>query len=181
MMFLFTVIPRNGAIAMAAMAFLLGLVAGAIMSPVSSGRSLVLDEKPQVAPVQLANPTQAAYPAEVLRVNDGDTFEARVQVWPGLAVTTKVRLRGIDTPELKARCGEEQSKAEAARAALRKILDEGGVTVTRVSLDKYGGRVLAEAATRLTSDISRQMLANGHARPYSGGTRQGWCGHASRS
>lgn len=24
------------------------------------------------------------HPAEVLRVNDGDTFEARVHVWPGM-------------------------------------------------------------------------------------------------
>jgi endonuclease YncB( thermonuclease family) len=35
------------------------------------------------------------YPAEVLRIIDGDTFEARVRVWPGLDVDTKVRLRGI--------------------------------------------------------------------------------------
>ncbi len=82
-----------------------------------------------------------AHPAEVLRVLDGDTFEARVHLWPGLDITTRVRLRGIDAPELKARCGEERTKAEAARDALRAILDQGEVGIARVTLDKYGGRV----------------------------------------
>ena len=81
------------------------------------------------------------HPAEVLRVIDGDTFEARVHLWPGLDITTRVRLRGVDAPELKARCAEERVKAEAARDALRTILDQGEVGISRVTLDKYGGRV----------------------------------------
>ena len=38
-------------------------------------------------------PLRAGYPANVLYVIDGDTFEARVRIWPGTEVTTKVRLR----------------------------------------------------------------------------------------
>ncbi len=106
---------------------------------------------------------------------DGDTFEARVHVWPGIDITTKVRLRGIDAPELKARCPQERDKAEAAREALRAMLAEGEVAVLRVSLDKYGGRVVADAATRGTPDVSAAMLATGHARAYSGGRRESWC------
>src|SRR5437764_15297572 len=56
---------------------------------------------------------RAAHPAEILRVLDGDTFEARVRVWPGLDITTKVRLRGIDAPELRAHCEDERVQAEA--------------------------------------------------------------------
>ena len=48
-------------------------------------------------------PLHGGYPVEVLRVIDGDTFEARVRIWPGMDVTTKVRLRGIDAAELHAR------------------------------------------------------------------------------
>jgi endonuclease YncB( thermonuclease family) len=116
------------------------------------------------------------YPAEVLRVIDGDTFAARVRVWPGLDVETKVRLRGIDAAELHARCAEEFSKAEAARAALQAILAEGEVTISRVGVDKYGGRVDAATATRTTPDVSAAMLAGGFARAYAGGRRGGWCG-----
>jgi endonuclease YncB( thermonuclease family) len=116
-----------------------------------------------------------AYPADVLRVLDGDTFEARIRVWPGLDITTKVRLRGIDAPELHARCPEERLKAEAARDALSALLAEGSVGILHVGLDKYGGRVLAEASTRLTASVADSLFAGGHVRRYAGGHRQSWC------
>jgi endonuclease YncB( thermonuclease family) len=115
------------------------------------------------------------HPAEVLRILDGDTFEARVHVWPGLDITTKVRLRGIDAPELKGRCPEERAKAEVARTALTAILAEGAVEISRVGLDKYGGRVDADAATRSTPDVSAALLSAGLARSYTGGRRANWC------
>jgi endonuclease YncB( thermonuclease family) len=118
---------------------------------------------------------QLAYPAEVLRVIDGDTFEARVRVWPGLDVNTKVRLRNVDAPELHARCADEYVRAEAARAALETILAAGSITISRVGIDKYGGRVDALVATRDTADVSAALLNGGWARSYDGGRRGTWC------
>ena len=116
------------------------------------------------------------YPAEVIRIIDGDTFEARVRVWPGLDVDTKVRLRGVDAAELHARCASELEQAQAATVALAKILSEGGVTISRVGIDKYGGRVDATIATRTTADVSAALLTGGFARAYDGGRRGSWCG-----
>ncbi len=107
---------------------------------------------------------------------DGDTFEARVHVWPGMEITTKVRLRGIDAPELHARCEDERVKALAARDALARILDEGAVGIIQVGQDKYGGRVDAAVSTARTADVSAALLEGGFARRYSGGRRGGWCG-----
>ena len=76
---------------------------------------------------------------------------------------------------MKARCGEERVKAEAARDALRNLLDQGDVGISHVTLDKYGGRVLAAASTRVTPDVSAALLEAGAVRPYSGGRREGWC------
>lgn len=39
------------------------------------------------------------HPVDVVRTIDGDTFEALVHLWPGLDMTTRVRLRGIDAAE----------------------------------------------------------------------------------
>jgi len=103
-------------------------------------------------------------------------FEARVRVWPGLDVDTKVRLRGIDAAELHARCADELEKAQAAKAALETILAEGGVSISRVGIDKYGGRVDAAVATRNTADVSAALLNGGFARAYGGGKRGTWCG-----
>jgi endonuclease YncB( thermonuclease family) len=118
---------------------------------------------------------QANYAAEVLRVIDGDTFEARLRVLPGIDVDTKVRLRSVDAPELHARCAREYLKAEAARTALQRILAAGGVTVSHVGADKYRGRVDADVTTRDTSDVGSAMLKGGWARSYDGGRRGTWC------
>ena len=119
---------------------------------------------------------RSGHPAEVLRVLDGDTFEARVHVWPGMQITTRVRLRGIDAPELRARCDDEREKALAAREALARLLAQGAVGIARVGQDKYGGRVDADVSTARTPDVSAAMLQGGFARPYSGGRRESWCG-----
>ena len=118
----------------------------------------------------------ATRPVDVTRTIDGDTFEARVHLSPGRDITTRVRLRGIDAPELKARCEKELRMAEAASAALRNLLAEGDVTISHVGPDKYQGRIDARVATRRTPDVSAALLAGGYVRAYDGGHRSGWCG-----
>jgi endonuclease YncB( thermonuclease family) len=156
--------------------FAAGMLAGAVVAPVAASRGEVIRPPDTTAPdpAEVLSP-RLGHPAEVLRVVDGDTFDARVHLWPGLDITTRVRLRGIDAPEMKARCGDERAQAEAALNALRAILDQGEVGITRVTFDKYGGRVLAEAFTRATPDISAALIDQGVARRYSGGKRDGWC------
>jgi endonuclease YncB( thermonuclease family) len=120
------------------------------------------------------------HPVDVIRTIDGDTFEARVHLWPGLDLATRVRLRGIDAPELKASCPGELQMAEAASDALRGLLGEGDVSIFNIGPDKYSGRVVADVATKKTANVSASLLAAGHARSYSGGHRQGWCADATR-
>jgi endonuclease YncB( thermonuclease family) len=119
------------------------------------------------------------HPVDVIRTIDGDTFEAQVHLWPGLDMTTRVRLRGIDAPELKASCPQELRMAQAAGDALRALLEEGGVTIYNIGPDKYNGRVVADAASARTPNISAALLAGGFARSYGGGHRNGWCAGAN--
>jgi endonuclease YncB( thermonuclease family) len=176
---------HHGVLGVAVLIFAAGFMTGAIVRPVRPLTTASIESTPQpasdVAPDLpatngLAASSPLAYPAEVLRVIDGDTFEARVHVWPGLDVTTKVRLRNIDAPELHARCADEAAKAQTARTALEAMLAAGQVTVFRVGIDKYGGRVDALAATHDTPDISAALLSGGFARSYDGGRRGSWCG-----
>jgi endonuclease YncB( thermonuclease family) len=118
---------------------------------------------------------------DVIRTIDGDTFEARVHIEPGLDLKTRVRLRGIDAPELKAACAEELQRAEAATAALRGLLGEGGVAIFNIGPDKYAGRVVADVATRRTGNVSTAMLTAGYVRSYGGGHRSGWCANAGQA
>lgn len=168
---------RGSGVLLAGAIFAAGLLTGATLAPVSVSRGGAAAQPPAPFATKAGEtfPSRLGHPAEVLRVVDGDTFDARVHLWPGLDISTRVRLRGIDAPEMKARCGDERAQAEAARDALRAILDQGEVGVARVTLDKYGGRVLADAFTQATPDVAAALLGSGTVRRYSGGRRDGWC------
>jgi len=137
---------RGNGVIVAAAIFALGLAAGAMVRPAAAPLPAPIEPALAAAAVSApAAPTMPiahrldsapVYPAEVLRIIDGDTFEARVRVWPGLDVDTKVRLRDIDAAELHARCADELTKAQAARTALETILADGDVAISRVGVDK---------------------------------------------
>jgi len=178
---------HGGALVVAGVIFAFGVTVGALVRPASLPESARSFDTARAAAVSVAEPAasvgtnshkfdlQTVYPAEAVRIIDGDKFQARVQVWPGLSVDTKVRLRGIDAAELHARCADEYAKGQAARAALETMLAAGGVTISRVGIDKYGGRVDAAVATRDTADVSAALLNGGWARSYDGGRRGSWC------
>lgn len=113
--------------------------------------------------------------ARVLAVVDGDSLIAMARVWPGQDIEAHIRLLGIDTAEMKARCKSERLKALDARAALLKLIDGRRVTLTRIRRGKYFGRVLARVEAHNGTDLSAAMLKSGHARAYAGRNRQNWC------
>jgi endonuclease YncB( thermonuclease family) len=172
----FAMPQRGGALLLAAAAFAAGLSAGALIAPVSASRGGDAVAAIQTRQSPAASALRNGHSAEVVRVIDGDTFEARVRVWPGMDITTRVRLRGIDAPELHARCDDERAKALAARDALARLLAEGSVGISRVGQDKYGGRVDADVSTARTPNVSEALFDGGYARRYSGGRRESWCG-----
>lgn len=129
--------------------------------------------------LQQSGNSDVRQPVDVVRTIDGDTFLARVHQRDGRDLVARVRLRGIDAPEMKASCQDELDKAEAASAALRNLLGQGGVTIFNLGQDKYG-RVLADVATKRTANVSAALLAGGYARSYNGGHRDGWCARGWR-
>lgn len=112
--------------------------------------------------------------AQVVRVIDGDTFEVSANVWLGQQIAVRVRIAGIDAPELRARCDGERVRAEAARDYLIKRIEGGEVRLSAVRYDKYGGRVDASVADG-RGDIGDAMIRARLARVYDGGRRAGWC------
>jgi micrococcal nuclease len=112
--------------------------------------------------------------AHVESIVDGDTIVATAYPWPDLMVRTKVRLAGIDTPELREACQRE--RAVAAQAALRALVDDQSVWLTEVQHDKYAGRVVAKVATESGADVSEALVAKGVAKRWDGnGPKPAWC------
>lgn len=114
--------------------------------------------------------------ARVTNVVDGDTLDVRAKVWLGHEVSVLVRVLGIDTPELRGKCAAEIEKARAAQAFVLGLVPlESLVVLNKVQSDKYAGRVDAEVELPDGRVLAELVIAAGHARPYSGGQRQGWC------
>ncbi len=112
---------------------------------------------------------------QILEVIDGDSLRVRAHVWPGQFVEVILRLRGIDTPELRASCPRERELALAARRIMSELLGEGPVTLVNIGGGKYFGRVLGDIRLADGGDLATRMLDLAPARPYGGSYRAGWC------
>lgn len=116
------------------------------------------------------------YPAQVVRVIDGDTVTVHVFPWPGVIVETRIRLLGVDTPELRGKCEEEKAKARAAKKLVAELLPVGSrVQIRKVKQDKYAGRHDAEIWLPDGRSVTQILVAEGAARFYNGGKRSAWC------
>lgn len=107
----------------------------------------------------------------VVLVVDGDTVRL---LCPGEGMVT-ARLTGFDTPEIfSPGCAGELARGLAATAWLTLSLwSAGRIAETGEGRDRYGRRL-----TRLAldgRDTAGTIVAAGHARPYAGGRREGWC------
>jgi endonuclease YncB( thermonuclease family) len=111
--------------------------------------------------------------ADLVAVIDGDTLMVNAKPWPQQTIAVLVRIRGIDTPELHAKCESSRQLALAAKDVLAEALSTGGgkLSLSDISGDKYFGRVVADVAFGHDKDAASIMLAAGLARPYDGGRK----------
>lgn len=117
--------------------------------------------------------TLGYYEAQVVRVVDGDTFEANVEVWPGMKANALVRIYGIDTPEIHGKCELEKMLAQDAKLFATNWLKDN-VVIYDVQPDKYGGRVVARVNVH-GKEFSQMIIEAGLAHPYYGKTKEAWC------
>ena len=111
--------------------------------------------------------------ARVVSVYDGDTLTVDAEPWPGFTARTKVRVAGVDTPEIRGKCQAEKDMAIRARDFVRSTVG-ARVQLTNVRLGKYAGRVVADVWVN-EQKLSDLLIAENLGRPYHGGRREGWC------
>jgi len=75
------------------------------------------------------------YKATVLKVIDGDTFKARVDVGFDVTTVQKFRMLGINAPEMK---GESKKAGEVSKEWLREAIEGQEVTVNSQGKDAFG-------------------------------------------
>ena len=121
------------------------------------------------------------YNAKCVRVVDGDTLDAEIDLGFDVKVTKRIRLAGIDAPESRTRNKVEKKLGLAAKDRLIDLLDGAAncFELESQELGKYG-RVLGKLHINKLSGkdtltqvcINDLLVREGYAVEYDGGKRK---------
>ena len=111
------------------------------------------------------------YSAKLVRVVDGDTADAMIDLGFNVWVKNRIRFMGVDAWESRTRNLEEKKKGLAAKDYVKDLLensDEGKFLLKSHGVGKYG-RVLGELFVKGHEQSVNELLKeNGHAYEYHG-------------
>ena len=120
------------------------------------------------------------YNAKLVKIVDGDTIDADIELGFSVSITKRIRLAGIDAPESRTRNLAEKKAGLASKERLTTLLDGAANVFELESMDigKYG-RVLGKIhISKLEGkDVITQVCVNdvlvkeGYAVEYDGGKR----------
>ena len=107
----------------------------------------------------------------IASVYDGDTFKINLNC--SLAVYCEkvpVRVRGVDTPEIKGKTEREKKLAQKAKEFTKNFLNQEHINLSDCSRDKYF-RLLCDVKNGQGKDLARELIKNDLGYSYDGGTK----------
>ena len=116
------------------------------------------------------------YKAECLSVYDGDTITLMIDQGMKHFARVKVRMIGINTPEIRTKDQDEKQRGYQAKEYLQNRIEGKTVIVHTVKKGKFG-RWLGviwdydEDTQELGESLNDEMIRVGHAKAYDGGKR----------
>lgn len=106
--------------------------------------------------------------AYITSVYDGDTITASIFCF-GDYYLFRVRVNGVDTPEMRGHSEDEKKRARAAKEFVKGLVLEKFVTLQCKDWDKYG-RLLADVILP-EGNLSELLVTQHFGLSYSGGTK----------
>jgi len=102
------------------------------------------------------------YKCKLLRIVDGDTIDVDIDLGFSIHQKNRIRLSGIDTPEIRTRDTVEKKRGFAAKNRLAELLPEEFIIRTKYDNRGKYGRVLG---TLIVDDvnINELLVLEGHA------------------
>lgn len=109
---------------------------------------------------------ERVYPSEIYNVVDGDTVDARFKIFEGIILEKRIRLSGIDAPEVR---GDEKPQGLKSTEWLKEKLNQHEIyLMTDGFTDKYGrmlgSLVYYEGETLI--NLNKLMVEEGFAENY---------------
>ena len=120
------------------------------------------------------------YKAKLVKVVDGDTIDAMIDVGFDIWIKKRIRYKGIDTWESRTRDLDEKKKGLAAKARNKELLESVSKKSGYFIIKSYGtgkyGRVLADVYIHDSDDnhiwVNKQLIKEGHVYKYEGGKKK---------
>jgi micrococcal nuclease len=112
------------------------------------------------------------YKAKLIRIIDGDTIDAEIDLGFNVMIRQRIRLYGIDTPESRTTDLQEKEKGLAAKQRLTELLPREFIVETILNKRGKFGRILgilhAEDESGQRVNINETLVKEGHAKEYFG-------------
>ena len=126
-------------------------------------------------PIQAAPQYGTVTVSKVISVYDGDTFRVNIDSLPPIVgKNIRIRVNGVDTPEIRGKCQYEKNLALKARDFVRnKLAYAKEIKLTNLQRGKYF-RVVANVLVDGVS-LEKELLDNNLAYEYGGGKKLNWC------
>jgi micrococcal nuclease len=102
----------------------------------------------------------------VAKVVDGDTVDLDLDLGFSLTLRQRVRLYGIDAPELRSKDPIEKAKGQESQAFVAQWFQEPGPVLVRTTKEEKYGRMLADCYREGAPSLCTELLERGLARPY---------------
>ena len=119
------------------------------------------------------------YNIELLKIIDGDTIDANIDLGFDVTVKKRIRFMGVNTPECRTRDLEEKAKGLAAKERVRQLLEGSNrIQLTSHGVGKFGrclGEIhvdMVDGKEKMTLEsVNELLIKEGHAVAYHGGKR----------
>lgn len=105
------------------------------------------------------------YNGHVIRVIDGDTFDALVELGFGVTQKFRIRLYGINTPE------NNTNEGDKASFIVKKLIENKSVKLIEAKNKDKFGRALAKVKMENGQDLTDYLIKEGLGVEYHGGCK----------
>jgi len=113
--------------------------------------------------------------SKVISIYDGDTLRVNIDSFPDIVgKNIRIRIKGIDAPEIKGKCQKEIDLAIIARDYLRNAINQSSqIELRNIERGKYF-RIVGELYID-GENISKSLIKEKLAYIYHGGKKRSWC------
>jgi micrococcal nuclease len=111
----------------------------------------------------------------ILKVVDGDTIDADIDLGFSISLEKRIRLAGVDTPESRTTDLKEKAMGLESKEWLKKKLEGAKDIIIKTELpdstEKYGRIIGHLFINEQEISLNNQMINDGYALAYDGGTK----------